>query len=68
MNHCRTQMPRGNARRVLSTGPQPQQLCRWKQVTPLHNALIDKIISAPLHILASMRAKTQWVLDRNDQG
>jgi len=26
-------------------------------VTLLHNALIDRIISAPLHILVSMRAK-----------
>jgi hypothetical protein len=24
--------------------------------------LIDKITSAPLHILASMRAKTEWIL------
>jgi hypothetical protein len=39
----------------------------WKQVTPIHNALIDKIVSAPMHILASMRAKTEWVLDRDDQ-
>jgi hypothetical protein len=33
---------------------------------PIHNALIDKIISAPLHILVSMRAKTEWVVDRDD--
>ena len=39
----------------------------WKQVTPIHNALIDKIVSAPMHILASMRAKTEWVLDHDDQ-
>jgi hypothetical protein len=39
----------------------------WKQVTPLHNALIDKLISAPLHILASMRSKTDWVLERDDK-
>jgi hypothetical protein len=39
----------------------------WKQVTPIHNALIDKLISAPLHILASMRSKTDWVLERDDK-
>ena len=39
----------------------------WKQVTPLHNALIHKIVSAPIHILASMRAKTDWVLDRDER-
>ena len=43
----------------------PNSFAAWKQVTPIHNALIDKIISAPLHILVSMRAKTEWVLDRD---
>lgn len=46
----------------------PNSFAAWKQVTPLHNALIDKIISAPLHVLISMRAKTEWVLDRDDKG
>jgi hypothetical protein len=45
----------------------PNSFAAWKQVTPLHNALIDKIISAPLHILAGMRAKTEWILDRDDR-
>ncbi len=45
----------------------PNGFAAWKQVTPLHNALIDKLISAPLHILASMRAKTEWILDRDDR-
>jgi AAA domain len=46
----------------------PNSFAAWKQVTPIHNALIDKIISAPLHIMVSMRAKTEWVLDRDDKG
>jgi len=45
----------------------PNSFGAWKQVTPLHNALIDKIISAPLHILVSMRAKTEWVIDRDEK-
>jgi len=45
----------------------PSSFAAWKTVTPIHNALIDKIVSAPLHILTSMRAKTEWVLDRDDQ-
>ena len=45
----------------------PNSFAAWKEVTPLHNALIDKIVSAPLHILASMRAKTEWILDRDDR-
>jgi len=45
----------------------PNSFAAWKEVTPLHNALIDKIISAPLHILASMRAKTEWIIDRDER-
>ena len=45
----------------------PNSFAAWKQVTPLHNALIDKIVSAPLHVLASMRAKTEWILDRDER-
>ena len=45
----------------------PNSFAAWKQVTPVHNALIDKIIGARIHILASMRTKTEWVLDRDER-
>jgi hypothetical protein len=45
----------------------PNSFAAWKQVTPIHNALIDKILSAPLHVLVSMRSKTEWVIDRDDK-
>jgi AAA domain len=51
------------ARRMHS----PSSFAAWKQITPIHNALIDKIISAPLHVLVSMRSKTEWVLERDDR-
>jgi len=51
------------ARRMQS----PNSFAAWKEMTPLHNALIDKMVSAPLHILASMRSKTEWILDRDDR-
>jgi hypothetical protein len=45
----------------------PNSFAAWKQVTPIHNALIDKIISAPLHVLVGLRSKTEWVLERDDK-
>ena len=45
----------------------PNSFAAWKQVTPIHNALIDKIIGAPLHVLASMRTKTEWILDKDER-
>jgi len=39
----------------------------WRQVTPIHNALIEAIVGAPLHVLASMRSKTEWILEREEK-
>lgn len=39
----------------------------WKQVTPIHNSLIDRIISAPLHVLVSLRVKTEWILEKDER-
>lgn len=35
----------------------------WRDVTPLHNALIDAILQSPMHIIATMRAKTEYVIE-----
>ncbi len=32
----------------------------WGVVTPLHNALVEAILSSPLHIIATMRTKTAY--------
>lgn len=40
----------------------------WRKVTPQHNALVDKIIQSPSHIIANMRAKTEYVQEKNEQG
>lgn len=40
----------------------------WKEVTPQHNALINAILSAPLHVIATMRVKTEYSLEKDDRG
>lgn len=40
----------------------------WREVTPMHNQLIDAIIAAPLHVIATMRVKTEYVIEENDRG
>ena len=37
----------------------------WRDVTPLHDALIHAIIASPCHIIATMRSKTDYA---NDNG
>ncbi len=40
----------------------------WREVTPKHNALIDTLISAGLHVIATMRTKTSYEIADDSQG
>lgn len=40
----------------------------WKIATPKQNALIDTIITSKMHIIVTMRSKTEYVLEANDKG
>lgn len=38
----------------------------WREITPLHNKLVDTILQSPCHIIASMRTKTAYeIQDEN---
>jgi hypothetical protein len=39
----------------------------WRQVTPEHNALVEALLQSPCHIIATMRAKTEYVQERDDR-
>lgn len=34
----------------------------WRDVTPQHKALIEKILTSKIHVIATMRTKTEYVL------
>ena len=51
------------ARRMQGNG----NFAAWKLVTPMHNQLVDQMIGAPMHVLVSLRAKTEWVLERDEK-
>lgn len=40
----------------------------WREVTPSHNAMVDAILASNLHIIVTMRSKTEYVLETNDRG
>jgi len=40
----------------------------WRTITPEHNALVDAMLGSPCHIIATMRAKQEYVLEINDKG
>lgn len=40
----------------------------WREVTPLHNALVDAMIGARLHIIVTLRSKQEYVQEKDDKG
>lgn len=40
----------------------------WRTITPEHNALVDAMLSSPCHIIATMRAKQEYVLEADSKG
>ncbi|NEX60639.1 ATP-binding protein [Noviherbaspirillum galbum] len=39
----------------------------WRQVTPEHNALVEAILQSRCHIIATMRAKTEYVQEKDER-
>jgi len=40
----------------------------WRTVSPQHNQLVDALVRAPYHLLVTMRAKTEYVTEKDDRG
>lgn len=40
----------------------------WREVTPQHNMLIDAILNYPGHVFATMRVKTEYVMEEDGRG
>ena len=40
----------------------------WRDVTPLHNMLVEALLSSPAHIIATMRSKTDYIQVENERG
>lgn len=40
----------------------------WRDVTPLHNKLIEAMLGSPLHLIATMRSKMEYIQTLDDKG
>lgn len=40
----------------------------WKGVTPKHEAFFNAILSSPIHIICTIKKKTEYVMETNDRG
>jgi len=39
----------------------------WREATPAHNEFVDKLVKCPVHLIVTMRAKTEWVVDKDER-
>ena len=53
--------------KIADTGKK-NNYAAWREVTPLHNKLIDTMLSSKCHIIATMRSKTDYIQVENDKG
>lgn len=40
----------------------------WKDVTPMQNALVDAMLQSRCHVIATMRSKSEWVIEEDSRG
>jgi hypothetical protein len=40
----------------------------WRKLTPQHNAFVEAMLRSKLHLIATMRAKMDYVVETNDKG
>jgi hypothetical protein len=40
----------------------------WRDVTPKHNRLVDTMLSCRSHLIATIRSKMEYVLEKDDKG
>jgi hypothetical protein len=40
----------------------------WREVTPMHNNLVDAILACKMHVIATMRVKMEYVMEKDSRG
>lgn len=44
------------------------QFSAWRDITPMHNQFVDAMVQSSAHIIATMRTKTGYEMEKNDRG
>jgi hypothetical protein len=49
--------------RIAARSQSKNSFTAWREVTPEHNRLVDTLTSCPMHLICTLRAKTEYVLE-----
>ena len=56
------------AAKAKSRGNYTNTFANWREVTPLHNKLIDACLTYDGHVAVTMRTKTEYVQEKDEKG
>jgi len=49
--------------KIAKRNPAGNSFAAWRDVTPMHNALVEAMLAFPGHLIVTMRAKTDYVME-----
>jgi hypothetical protein len=53
---------------VIASAAGRNSYTAWREVSPLHNKLVETIIQSSSHIIATMRSKTEYAVEQDEKG
>ena len=56
------------ADKITETSRSGNSFQAWGKVTPIHNGFMDALLHAPIHVIATMRKKSDYVMETNGKG
>jgi hypothetical protein len=51
-----------------NSGKYKNSFATWREITPEHNKLVEQMLSSAAHIVATMRSKMEYVVEKDDRG
>jgi hypothetical protein len=54
--------------RKAKTSTSGNSFAAWRDVTPMHNAMVEALLASNMHLIVTMRTKTEYVIEENDRG
>jgi hypothetical protein len=56
---------KGGALEQVDRRASANKFAAWREVTPMHNELVDAILGARMHVIATMRSKTEYAVEQD---
>lgn len=58
----------GGALEMVDAKSSGNKFTAWKDVTPLHNGMVESLLACPAHVIVTLRSKTEYVLEPDERG